>query len=158
VVSGPAGVTFANPNAASTTATFAAAGVYLLRLSASDSQLSTASDVTIKVLSGAQTNQPPQVSAGPEQSVVLPNAATLNGAATEDGLPVGSQLAVSWSEVGGPGAVAFASPASVVTTATFSAPGVYVLRLTASDSQLAASSDVVVTVGTGNQPPVVSAG
>jgi hypothetical protein len=48
--------------------------------------------------------------------------------------------------VSGPGAVVFGTPGAVVTTATFSGPGSYTLRLTASDSELSVSDDVVVLV------------
>ena len=51
--SGPSTVTFGNANAASTTASFAGAGTYVLRLTVSDSQLSSSADVTITVGSGA---------------------------------------------------------------------------------------------------------
>src|SRR5438477_11977147 len=49
VVSGPGTVTFANANAASTTATFASAGSYTLRLTASDSALSGSADLPLLV-------------------------------------------------------------------------------------------------------------
>ncbi len=48
-VSGPGTVTFANPNVASTTATFWAAGTYVLKLTGNDSLLSTSSTVTVTV-------------------------------------------------------------------------------------------------------------
>jgi hypothetical protein len=48
-ISGPGTATFANANAASTTASFSQAGVYVLRLSANDSLLSTTDDVTVTV-------------------------------------------------------------------------------------------------------------
>lgn len=48
-VSGPATVAFANANSAATTATFTLAGTYVLRLSAFDGQLTSTSDVTVKV-------------------------------------------------------------------------------------------------------------
>ena len=48
-VSGPGTVTFANPGAASTTATFSAAGAYVLRATASDGQLSASDDLSITV-------------------------------------------------------------------------------------------------------------
>src|SRR6266850_1880502 len=48
-VSGPGTVTFANVNAAATTATFDQAGTYGLRLTASDSQLSSSDDATVIV-------------------------------------------------------------------------------------------------------------
>jgi hypothetical protein len=43
--------------------------------------------------------------------------------------------------------VNFASPGSVATTASFSAPGSYVLRLSADDGEIATSDDVPVQVG-----------
>ena len=48
-VSGPGAVTFADPNAASTTATFSSAGSYTLRLTASDSALSGSADLAVMV-------------------------------------------------------------------------------------------------------------
>ena len=53
---------------------------------------------------------------------------------------------ITWSKVSGPGTVTFASPNAATTTATFSAPGVYVLRLAAHDGVLSSSDDVGVTV------------
>jgi RHS repeat-associated protein len=155
-VSGPGTVTFNNPNSAATTATFSAAGVYVLRLTASDSQLSASDDVTITV---APQNQAPVVNAGPDQTITLPtNSLTLNGTATDDGLPAGSRLTIAWSRVSGPGTVAFGNPAAARTTASFSAAGVYVLRLSATDGQLTSSDDVTVTVIPQNQAPAVNAG
>jgi hypothetical protein len=55
-VSGPGTVTFGNANATTTTATFSTTGTYVLRLTASDSVLSTADDITITV-SAAPTGQ-----------------------------------------------------------------------------------------------------
>jgi len=59
-VSGPGGVTFANPAALSTTASFAVAGTYVIQLTGNDSALSTSSQLSINVLSSA----PPDLSAG----------------------------------------------------------------------------------------------
>lgn len=100
----------------------------------------------------APVNQRPQVSAGPDQSITLPAAANLNGTASDDGLPSGA-LAVSWSVLSGPGTVAFAAASSRTTSASFSAAGSYVLRLTASDGQLSASDDVTVNVSAPPPPP-----
>ena len=47
-----------------------------------------------------------------------------------------------WSSVSGPGTVTFANANVLSTTATFSAAGTYVLRLTASDSLLTSTDDV----------------
>ena len=49
-VSGPGVVTFTNPSAAATNATFSAAGTYVLRLTASDSALVNSDDKTVIVL------------------------------------------------------------------------------------------------------------
>lgn len=92
-------------------------------------------------------NQAPTVEAGEDQSIYLPKAAGLAGSARDDGWPRGSSLTVAWSQVSGPGTVSFADPAAAATAATFSAEGSYVLRLTASDSQLTAADEVAVVVG-----------
>ena len=100
-------------------------------------------------------NQAPVANAGPDQAITLPSSATLNGTATDDGLPSGA-LTTTWSLVSGPGTATFASAASPATTVTFSAAGTYVLRLTASDGALASSDDVAVVVNalsSGGAPP-----
>ena len=48
--------------------------------------------------------------------------------------------------------------AAAATTARFSKPGTYVLRLSANDSQLSASDQITVTVVQTNRPPTVDAG
>ena len=93
------------------------------------------------------TNQPPIVQAGTNFSVVLPEAAQLNGVASDDGLPIApSSLSVNWSKFNGPGEVDFANSNAPVTLASFSTSGVYALRLTANDGALSASSVVTVFV------------
>jgi PKD repeat protein len=104
----------------------------------------TFSDVFAIVNSGINT--PPVVSAGPDQQVMQPNAATLSGTVNDDGLPSPPQLTHQWAQVSGPGTASFADAAALTTTVTFSDPGTYVLRLTASDSALTASDEVTVTV------------
>jgi hypothetical protein len=51
--------------------------------------------------------------------------------------------------------VTFADPAAVDTTASFSAAGIYVLRLTANDGALAASDDVTITVNAAGAATIV---
>jgi RHS repeat-associated protein len=161
-VSGPATVTFNSPNTAVTKATFSTLGVYVLKLTASDTQLSSSSTVMVTVVPSS-ANQAPVVNGGPNQAIVLPTSSvTLNGTATDDGLPSGTLL-ISWSQVSGPGSVVFSNPTQAVTQATFDAPGLYDLRLTANDTELSSSSDVLVYVYTSgtngqNEPPYVNAG
>jgi len=52
----------------------------------------------------------------------------------------------AWSLVSGAGAAAFGNPAQPATTATFNSPGIYVLRLTASNSLAQVSREIAVTV------------
>ncbi len=156
-VSGPGEVTFADPASTNTTASFSAPGDYVLRLSASDSALTGFGDLSVAVRNPAM-NQPPIVSAGGSLVIGLTNIASLRGAATDDGLPLGSTLNFQWSVVSGPAPVNFAEPGATNTSVAFQVVGTYVLRLMASDSQLAASNDVTVTVHPFNQPPLVMAG
>lgn len=91
-------------------------------------------------------NQPPEVGAGPDQTITLPSSAALSGTVTDDGLPAGANVTSTWSLVSGPGLATFADPDSPSTTVSFTAAGSYTLRLTATDTELEASDDVVVTV------------
>jgi hypothetical protein len=146
-VSGPGTVTFGDPTAADTTASFGAAGTYLLRLTATDSALTTADDVTVVVNPQSSTNSAPSVFAGNDQTITLPGSASLSGTVSDDGLPnPPGSTAVAWSKVSGPGSVSFADPSSTSTLASFSVDGAYVLRLTASDSVLTATDDISVVV------------
>jgi PKD repeat protein len=61
--------------------------------------------------------------------------------------------------VSGPGTVAFADTSALATTVSFSDPGAYVVRLSATDGALTTTDDMAVTVTDGsNQAPVVNAG
>jgi len=160
VVSGPGAVTFGNANALNTSASFSADGTYTLRLTADDSELTSSSDVIITVNPEPPVNQPPTVSAGPNQTITLPGNAALTGSATDDGQP-SNTLTTTWSVVSGPGSVVFGNANALATSASFSAAGSYTLRLTANDTALSSSSDVIVTVNPAppiNQAPTVSAG
>ncbi len=97
---------------------------------------------------GGPQNQAPAVNAGPDLTITLPSGATLNGSASDDGLPSGSVLTVQWSVVNAPsgGVVTFASPNTSTTGASFNVAGTYLLRLTASDTQLTSFDDVSVLV------------
>jgi hypothetical protein len=66
----------------------------------------------------------PQVDAGADQLVRLDDGARLSG-------KVGEGVSALWSRAYGPGEVTFDDPTAARTTARFSAPGLYVLHLTA---------------------------
>ncbi|HYE04469.1 MAG TPA: hypothetical protein VEL07_03005 [Planctomycetota bacterium] len=101
------------------------------------------------------TNQPPQVSAGPDRSVTLPATAALAGSASDDGLP-NNTLTTTWSKVSGPGTVSFSAPSSPTSNASFSVAGTYVLRLTASDGSASASDDTSVVVTPAATMPAIT--
>lgn len=90
-------------------------------------------------------NQAPRVYAGPVQTIFLPSRANLRGEATDDGLPRGT-LTTTWTKTDGPGTVTFGDPNAPLTTAQFSLPGHYILRLTASDSELSHFSETAINV------------
>lgn len=106
--------------------------------------------------------------AGPDRVAVLPGATYINAWAgqgepprrqrrrpgTPGPPPAGSapEVAVAWSKESGPGEVTFADPGAAVTTAAFSAPGAYVLTMTARGGGEEATSSFHVTV---EMPPSV---
>jgi hypothetical protein len=90
-------------------------------------------------------NLSPVVSAGPDQLISLGQTASLDGTVSDDAQPNPTPT-TTWSKVSGPGNVGFANADAVDTTATFSAAGSYVLRLTAFDGALTSQDDMSVTV------------
>ena len=94
-------------------------------------------------------NRAPTVSAGGDLTVTMPGLAVIEGRADDDDLPAPAALRLRWTVVSGPGGVRFEPADAATTTARFGAPGVYLLRLTADDGQLATSDEVTVTVKPG---------
>jgi hypothetical protein len=141
-----------------TTASFLTVGVYVLRLTANDGDLTSFDELTITV--DPPENQAPTVNAGTDQTIALPNnIATLDGTVTDDGLPSSpGSVTTTWSDVGGTGAVSFANVNEVDTTATFSTDGTYTLRLTAFDGDLTSFDELTITVDPPNTAPIVDAG
>ena len=155
-VSGPGTVTFANASSVDTTASFSAAGTYVLQLRADDGALASSDDVTISVLSPPPQNQPPAVSAGTDQTITLPNSAALDGTVTDDGRPnPPGSVTTAWSKFSGPGTVTFANASAVDTTASFSTAGSYVLRLSADDGAATSTDNVTITVQSAPSTPTV---
>jgi hypothetical protein len=132
-------------------------------------------DVMVENMGGGvpdPNNKPPSVTSKTEVAVTLPEKAMLTATATDDGLPKPYRRApsnpdrdsqpkrprgvqVKWIQYRGPGkvtfdpdgsAVIYGEPVTLATHVGFSAPGVYVLRVTANDGQLFTSRDVTVTV------------
>ncbi len=76
--------------------------------------------------------------------VRLPNAASLQGSATDDGLKL--PLSLSWTKVLGPSGESIVDPKARVTRVTFTQIGIYKFRLTAFDGEFSVSDDVTVRV------------
>lgn len=117
-------------------------------------------------------NKPPSITADAVESVTLPNPLVLKATATDDGLPKPYRrspsnpdrdaqpkrprgVQIKWIQYRGPGKVRFdpdasavvhGEPVTLTSKASFSAPGTYVLRVTANDGQLFTSRDVTITV------------
>ena len=109
---------------------------------------------------------PLAAAAGPDRVTVLPGATYINGWAGHGDppwlrrmrreapdpapSPAEPEVAVTWSVESGPDEVTFADAAAVVTTASFSAPGAYVLKLNARSGEEEVTSTFHVTV---EEPP-----
>lgn len=105
------------------------------------------------------TNQAPVITIAPTWSDVLPSRLTITYTVTDDGLPAGGALTVSWQIISTPpGATAgFESQTLTSISVGFDTAGTYVLQISASDSQLTTTQNVTVTVsGTALPPPNVS--
>jgi len=89
----------------------------------------------------------PIVSAGVDRSVITGGKTYLSGSA-KSVTPVDK---FTWSKVSGPGKVIFENRRDPVTTATFSEPGEYVLRLTARENRQKGFSELLVKAV--NPPP-----
>ena len=88
------------------------------------------------------------VAAPADLSILTTSPAILHGLVCPGTHPAAS-ITVAWTKVSGPGTVNFTAPANKDTDATFTAPGFYELRLTATPPGGAppASDTVIVTVG-----------
>ncbi|MEJ0089785.1 MAG: M36 family metallopeptidase [Limisphaerales bacterium] len=139
-ISGPGNAAFANATATNTTVIFDQSGIYVLSLTADDGFSTNSSNVTVII------NQPPTVSVMADELMVqLPSTATLSGIVSDDGIPNGI-LNNTWSQVSGPVTALFSNVSGTNTTASFSQPGIYILRLTADDTMATSSGEISVNV------------
>ena len=80
-------------------------------------------------------------------TAALDEELNLFGSAHDEGLPRGRAFTAQWTMLKGPGKATFAPPASARTKATFSAPGLYELELSASDGEFTERVRLNVRVG-----------
>ena len=164
-LSGPGTATFTDvgfiDGALTTDVALDLAGVYTLRLSASDGELSGADEVVLTLAEAPPPpeNQPPSVDAGPDLSVQLPQVTVrATSQVSDDGLPTGN-LTTVWTQLDGPGTVSFTEVGlagdTLQTDITADLAGVYTLRLSASDGELSGADEVVLTL---REPPLPGSG
>jgi hypothetical protein len=96
--------------------------------------------LTTAVNEGPRSPGAPVANTGPDQTVPVGQPVTLQGAVVfSNSTPV-----IRWQVYSGPGTVTFGNAALTNTTATFSAPGIYTLELSADDAVHAVAYDAAV--------------
>ena len=145
-ISGPAGESIVNPNAAATSVTGLVQGVYVFNLLVTDNHgLSTSSTVNITVVAA------PVAIAGPPQTINS-TSTVLDAAASYS--PNGSITAYSWTQVSGPAAATIVnanSPTPLVSNMVLGSS--YAFQLTVTDVAGASGSAITdVTVVSGALP------
>jgi RHS repeat-associated protein len=96
--------------------------------------------------SGSGSGASLSVSISAPNTIILPNSLQLSGSATDTSLPSGNTISYQWSEIGGQGTVTFANSQQASTSASFSQPGTYQLKLSVNDINGAASAQITVAV------------
>ncbi len=86
--------------------------------------------------------------AGVDQAITLPTeVATLDGSATDDGIPVDpDEVTYLWELLSGPGPVLFLDASDPETDAHFPSPGTYTLRLTVTHDDETDTDTMLVVV------------
>lgn len=142
---GPASVTFDDDHALIATVTYSVAGLYSFRLTADDSELATYDDVDVNV--EPSSNSAPTVDAGADQHIAFGSPMRLSGIVSDDGLPnPPATLTFHWQMLYGPATAAFFAPNALSTNVIYTTRGLYLFRLTVSDSALSSHSEVYVNV------------
>jgi ribosomal protein L14 len=154
LVSGPAGYTIANPNAATTGLYNLTQGVYVCRLTVTDNKGATASDnITITVNAALPTgNLPPIARTENDITITLPaNSTQLHGNSSSD--PDGVITAYKWTQLSGPAQSTMASGAASVATVSNLTTGIYTFELKVTDDDGASSTKTIKVTVNNQQSP-----
>ncbi len=149
VVSAPAGgsVTFAQPAAVSTTATFSpVAGTYILALTADNTAFSRKAHVKVEVFASLPLTAYASVGGRPEATVLTGATVSLDGASRLFTTPNPAGVTYLWSLLSGPAAPVFSSATQPSPTVTFPTPGTYVLQLAVTSGANTSTTSVTVRV------------
>ncbi|MFH0920778.1 MAG: hypothetical protein V1913_10485, partial [Fibrobacterota bacterium] len=146
-LSGSGNVTFGNTASLTSTCQMDADGIYVLQLSANDIAGNSASSTVQITWDGAA----PIVNAGADGTY---NALFgLTGASSDAGSGISSN---AWTKFSGPGTVTFGNAASLTSSCSMDADGIYVLRLTATDNSANPANDDVQITWDATAPSVSS--
>jgi len=154
-LSGDGGVTIVNSSQAEPTIYGLIAGTYVFQLTVTDNTGATGVATVTITVSAAVTPPPtpptppgqaPVANAGKDTTIALPaNSVELDGSGSTD--PSGETLSYQWTEQSGPGTAAIAFPGSATTTVSGLQPGLYIFKLTVTNSSgLSATATVQVRV------------
>jgi hypothetical protein len=150
-VSGPNTATITAPAAATTSFTGLVAGVYNFRLTVTDNQGATGSDVMVVTVNPAPNTPPTGVNAGTDTTITLPvTSLLLRGAGTD----AESAVTFRWTLVSGTDTVTIASPNTAWTNVFGLIAGSYTFRLTVTDAAGASTTDDKIVTVNGAPPPV----
>ncbi len=138
----PSGATFnANTRVFAFSPSFAQSGSYSPTFTVSDAKGGIDTEtVSINV---TNTNRAPVIVSSNDQII---NTSSVNLSAVGSNDPDGGSINYSWSKLSGPGTVTFSSATTASTNATFSANGMYVIRLTVSDGVLSTQKNISIAV------------
>ena len=151
----PAGstTTLTNPTSVNPSFTIDEPGTYIVRLIVNDGTVNSAPDsVTVST-----DNSAPVANAGPNQSVLVAQIATLDGSGSfdVDGDPLTSRWSFSSKPAGS--TATLTNPTTVNPSFLVDVSGTYVVQLIVNDGTIDSAPDTVA-VSTDNSPPVANAG
>jgi len=146
-LSGPNNPVIVSPSNDTTQVTGLIEGVYTFRLTKTDNAGGVGSDDV--VITVEPYNNPPVVTVGVDQTIILPATTTnLTGSATDSD---GSIASYSWTTFSGPNTPVLATPAAANTAVSGLVAGTYVFRFIATDNRGAKdTADVTVIVRAGS--------
>ncbi len=134
-------------------------GSYNYRITVSDNDGLTASDQVIITVKPEPANTAPDVDAGNNQSITLPeNSLNLNGSASDAD---GNIVSILWEQLSGPNAANIGSPSNLNTSISFLVEGSYTFSLTVIDDggeEVTDNVSITVVPELANDPPVADAG
>lgn len=140
--SGPGEASFSDPADPNTMVKFSVPGTYVLALNAAAGSSKSSAKVTVRVADALLESV--TATASPQLMSLSDKSAKLSGKVVQT--KPDASLRFSWSKVSGPGEVSFSDPNAPETTATFSVPGVYQFRFSASGAAGDGTADVWVNI------------